>query len=232
MPLKSWHVVPAMRVSSPLHDLPGRKYWRLVRQTGSAEGEVEAHNQIAEYSQLLGDHTTAVSSLKKAAELRQRTGSALQAARQWFALGSYLTYRFRVFRDELAALALARQAAEEAEHVGLLSEILVWEGFTFAMMGKHDEARARVDSSLQLALDNNLPMQAAIAYRVLGDLREFRAALLRKISRDQFARRAVLIGSPCGRSSATRRLQRVEARRGYHIGCAPGGTFRRRTCSG
>ncbi len=43
------------------------------------------------------------------------------------------------------------------------------------MMGKHDEARARVDSSLQLALDNNFPMQAAIAYRVLGDLREFRA---------------------------------------------------------
>ena len=144
------------------------------RATGSTEGEVEAHNQIAEFSQLLGDHTAAVSSLRKAAELRQRTGSALQAARQWFALGSY-SARFRVFRDGLAALALARQAAEEAEHVGLLSEILAWEGFTLAMMGKHDEARARVDSSLQLALDNNLPMQAAIAYRVLGDLREFRA---------------------------------------------------------
>ena len=144
------------------------------RATGSAEGEVEAHNQIAEFSQLLGDHTAAVSSLRKAAELRQRTGSALQAARQWFALASYLTYRFRVFRDGLAALALARQAAEAAEHMGLLSEILAWEGFILAMMGKHDEARARVDSSLQLALDNNLPMQAATAYRVLGDLREFR----------------------------------------------------------
>jgi tetratricopeptide (TPR) repeat protein len=145
------------------------------RETGSTEGEVDAHNQIAEFSQLLGDHTRAVSSLRKAAELRQRTGSALQAARQWFALGSYLTYRFRVFRDGSAALALARQAAEEAEHVGLLSEILASEGWILAMMGKHDEARARVDSSLQLSLDNNLPLQAAIAYRVLGDLREFKA---------------------------------------------------------
>jgi DNA-binding CsgD family transcriptional regulator/tetratricopeptide (TPR) repeat protein len=144
------------------------------RATGSIGDEVEAHNQIAEFSQLLGDHTAAVSSLRKAAELRQQTGPALQAARQWFALASYLTYRFRHFRDGLTALGLARHAAEEAEHVGLLSEIFAWEGFTLGMMGKHDEARARVDSSLELALNNNLPMQAAIAYRVLGDLREFR----------------------------------------------------------
>jgi tetratricopeptide (TPR) repeat protein len=72
------------------------------RATGSAEGEVEAHNQIAEFSQVLGDHTAAVSSRRKAAELRQRTGSALQAARQWFALASYLTCRIRV-RDGFAA---------------------------------------------------------------------------------------------------------------------------------
>src|SRR4029077_4413126 len=93
---------------------------------------------------------------------------ALQAARQWFTLASYLTYRIRV-RDGFAALALAREAAEKAEHVGLLSEIFAFEGYILAMMAKHDEARARVDSSLQLALNNNLPMQAAIAYRVLAD---------------------------------------------------------------
>jgi tetratricopeptide (TPR) repeat protein len=123
----------------------GRLAWEEIpatcRATGLVDGEVEAHNQIAEFSQLLGDHTAAVSSLKKAAELRQRTGPALQAARQWFALASCLTYRFRIFRDGLAALALARQAAEEAEHVGLLSEIFAWEGFILGMMGKHDEAR-------------------------------------------------------------------------------------------
>jgi tetratricopeptide (TPR) repeat protein len=144
------------------------------RATGSAEGEVEAHNQIAEISQLLGDHTVAANSLRKAAELRQRIGSALQAARQWLALASYLTYRIRV-RDGFAALALAREAAEKAEHVGLLSEIFAFEGFILAMMAKHDEARARVNSSLQLALSNGLPMQAAIAYRVLADLRDFKA---------------------------------------------------------
>jgi DNA-binding CsgD family transcriptional regulator/tetratricopeptide (TPR) repeat protein len=144
------------------------------RATGSTEGEVEAHNQLAEFSQLLGDHTAAVSSLRKAAELRQRTGSDLQAARQWFALASYLTSRIRV-RDALAALALAREAAEKAEHVGLRSEIFALEGFVLAMMAKHDEARARVDSSLRLALDNGLPMQAAIAYRLLADLRDFKA---------------------------------------------------------
>jgi DNA-binding NarL/FixJ family response regulator/tetratricopeptide (TPR) repeat protein len=144
------------------------------RATGSAEGEVEAHNQLAEFSQVLGDHTGAVSSLRKAAELRQLTGSALQAARQWLALASYLTYRIRV-RDGLAALTLAREAAEKAEHVGLLSKIFALEGFILAMMARHDEARARVDSSLQLALDNNLPEQAAIAYRLLADLREFKA---------------------------------------------------------
>jgi len=33
--------------------------------TGSTEGEVEAHNQLAEFSQLLGDHTAAVSSLRR-----------------------------------------------------------------------------------------------------------------------------------------------------------------------
>jgi tetratricopeptide (TPR) repeat protein len=72
-------------------------------------------------------------------------------------------------------LALAREAAEKAEHVGLLSEIFALEGFILAMMAKHDEALARVNSSLQLALSNGLPMQAAIAYRVLANLRDFKA---------------------------------------------------------
>jgi DNA-binding CsgD family transcriptional regulator/tetratricopeptide (TPR) repeat protein len=144
------------------------------RATGSTEGEVEAHNQLAEFSQLLGDHTAAVSSLRKAAELRQRTGPDLQAARQWLALASYMTSRIRL-RDALAALGLARDAAEKAEHVGFLSEIFALEGFVLAMMGRHDEARARVDCSLELALNNSLPMQAATAYRFLADLRDFKA---------------------------------------------------------
>ena len=142
------------------------------RATGSAEGEIEARNQIAELSQVLGDHAAALSSLREAAELRQQKGSDLQAARQWFALANYLAHRIRV-REAFAALALAREAAEKARHVGLLSEILAFEGFILAMMGKHDEARARVDSSLQLALTNNLPEQAAIAYHGLGKLRDF-----------------------------------------------------------
>jgi DNA-binding CsgD family transcriptional regulator/tetratricopeptide (TPR) repeat protein len=142
------------------------------RAIGSEEGEIEARNQIAELSQVLGDHAAALSSLREAAELRQRRGSDLQAARQWFALASYLASRIRA-REAFAALALAREAAEQARDVGLLSEILAFEGFIFAMMGKHDEARARVDSSLQLALTNNLPEQAAIAYHGLGKLRDF-----------------------------------------------------------
>jgi DNA-binding CsgD family transcriptional regulator/tetratricopeptide (TPR) repeat protein len=144
------------------------------RATGSAEGEVEAHIQLVEFSQLLGDHAAAISSLRKAAELRQRTGADLPAARQWLALASYLTSRIRL-RDGLAALALARDAAEKAEHVGLLSEISALEGFVLAMMGKHDEAQERVDCSLELALNNGLPMQAATAYRLLADLRDFKA---------------------------------------------------------
>jgi hypothetical protein len=127
--------------------------------TGSAEAEVEAHNQLAEFSQLLGDHTAVISSLRKAAELRQRTGSALQAARQWLALASYLAWRIRL-RDGLAALALARDTAEKAEHVGLLSEIFALEGFVLAMMAKHDEAQVRVDCSLELAL-NKWPSHAS-----------------------------------------------------------------------
>jgi tetratricopeptide (TPR) repeat protein len=113
----------------------GRLAWEEIlatcRVTGSAEGEVEAHNQLAEFSQLLGDHAAAISSLRKAAELRQRTGSALQSARQWLSLASYLTSRIRV-RDAFAALALAREAAEKAENVGLLSQILALEGFVLA----------------------------------------------------------------------------------------------------
>src|SRR5262249_42878946 len=112
--------------------------------------------------------------LRKAAELRQRGGLAFQAARQWFALASYLIYRIRV-RDGLTALALAREAAEKIQQVGLLSEIFALEGFALAMMGKHDDAQVRVDSSLQLALKNGLPMQAATAYRLLADLRDFKA---------------------------------------------------------
>jgi DNA-binding CsgD family transcriptional regulator/tetratricopeptide (TPR) repeat protein len=156
----------------------GRLAWEEIlatsRATGSAEGEVEAHIQLAEFGQLLGDHVAAISSLRKAAELRQRTGSDIQAARQWFALAGYLAFRIRL-RDGLAALALAREAAEKAEHVGLLSEIFALEGFVLAMMGKHDEAQVRVDCSLELALNNGLPMQAATAYRLLADLRDFKA---------------------------------------------------------
>ena len=144
------------------------------RATGSAEGEVEANNQLTEFSQLLGDHAAAISSLRKAAELRQQIGPALQAARQWLVLASYLAGRIRL-RDGLAALAHARDAAEKAQHAGLLSEIFALEGFVLAMMGKHDEARMRVDCSLELALNNGLPMQAATAYRFLADLRDFKA---------------------------------------------------------
>jgi tetratricopeptide (TPR) repeat protein len=155
-----------------------RLAWEEILATcqaiGPAEDEIEAHNQPAELSQLLGDHAAAIGSLRKAAELRQRGGSALQAARQWFALASYLIYRIRV-RDGLTALAFAREAAEKAEHVGLLSESFALEGFALAMMAKHDEAQARVDSSLQLALSNGLPMQAATAYRLLADLRDLKA---------------------------------------------------------
>jgi DNA-binding CsgD family transcriptional regulator len=144
------------------------------RAAGSAEGELEAHIQLAEFSQVLGDHAAAISSLRKAAELSQRTGSDLQAARQRLALASYLASRIRL-RDGLAALALARETAEKADHVGLLSEILSLEGFVLGMMGNHDEARVRVDRSLELALNNGLPMQAATAYRFLADLRDFKA---------------------------------------------------------
>jgi DNA-binding NarL/FixJ family response regulator len=155
-----------------------RVAWEAIlatsRATGSVDDEVEAHNQIAELTQLLGDHAVATASLTAAAEIRQRTGPELAAARQWFALASYLTYRIRP-RDGIAALALARKAVEKAKHVGLLSEILSFEGFILAMMAKHDEAQVRVDSALELALNNNLPMQAATAYRVLADLRDFKA---------------------------------------------------------
>lgn len=144
------------------------------RAVGSAEGEVEAHIKVAEFSHLLGDHAAAISSLRKAAEVGERTGSDLQTARQRLALASYLTSRIRL-RDGLAALGLAREAAERAEHVGLLSEIFGLEGFVLGMMGNHDEARARVDRSLELALNNSLPMQAATAYRFLADLRDFKA---------------------------------------------------------
>jgi DNA-binding CsgD family transcriptional regulator len=136
------------------------------RATGSEEGEIEARNQIAELSQVLGDHAAALSSLREAAELRQRRGSDLQAARQWFALANYLASRIRA-RDAFAALAPAREAAEKARHVGLISEILAFEGFIFSMMGKHDEARARVDSSLQIALTQAVFAEAA---RCHGDL--------------------------------------------------------------
>jgi tetratricopeptide (TPR) repeat protein len=81
------------------------------RSKGSAEGEIEAHNQLAELSQLLGDHAAAISSLRNAAQIRQRIGSALEAARQWLALASFLAWRIRL-RDALAALAYALDAAE------------------------------------------------------------------------------------------------------------------------
>jgi len=42
MPLKRWRAVPVMRVTLTPHDLPGKRYWRRVRATGSTEGEVEA----------------------------------------------------------------------------------------------------------------------------------------------------------------------------------------------
>jgi hypothetical protein len=47
-----------------------------------------------------------------------------------------LTSRIRV-RDAFAALAVARQAAEKAEHVGLPSEVFALEGFVLGMMAKH-----------------------------------------------------------------------------------------------
>jgi DNA-binding CsgD family transcriptional regulator/tetratricopeptide (TPR) repeat protein len=144
------------------------------RAIGLAEGEIEAHNQVAEFSQLIRDYPTAICSLRKAAELRQQTGSAHQAARQWLTLASFLAWRLRL-RDALVALAHGRDSAEKAEDIASLSEICALEGNVLAMMGKHNEAQARVDHSLEMALSHSLPMQAATAYRLLGDLREFKA---------------------------------------------------------
>ena len=42
-------------------------------------------------------------------------------------------------------------------------------------MGKHDEAQAQVDCSLELALNYGLPMQVATAYRFLAELWDLKA---------------------------------------------------------
>jgi hypothetical protein len=54
MPLKRWHAVPVTRVSSPLHDLPGRKYWRLVGQLDRQKARSKRTTKLRNLANCLG----------------------------------------------------------------------------------------------------------------------------------------------------------------------------------
>src|SRR5947209_14369341 len=131
---------------------------------GAVDRQLEAHNQLAELAPLVADPASATGHLRAAAELAEQHCSPLEAARQWFALANHLGFRLRV-TEAAAAIERAHAAVEQAGSPALLNEALGSEGLLLALRGKREEAHARVNAALELALRHNLPNQVAGAYR-------------------------------------------------------------------
>jgi len=113
----------------------GRVAWEEIlatcRVTGSAEGELEAHNQLAKFSQLLGDHAAAISSLRKAAELSQQTGPASSNCSPAACAGRLFSFPHSTSGWD-RRIGAGPQASEKVKHLGLLSEIYALEGYALA----------------------------------------------------------------------------------------------------
>jgi DNA-binding CsgD family transcriptional regulator len=63
--------------------------------------------------------------------------------------------------------------AETSQSAALLSEVRGWDGLVSAMAGDHKSATALIEESLRLALENDLPEQAALAYRRRANIAEY-----------------------------------------------------------
>lgn len=141
----------------------------FARDTGHIELQVEAHGQLA---RLAVDTVEAAGQFRAAAELAESRLAGSQAVRPMLEYVDHLASRVRI---GLAGKVLERavRLAEASGEAALVSEVRGWQGLLAAMGGRHDEARRHVEESLRIALESDLPEEAALAYRRRANIAEY-----------------------------------------------------------
>lgn len=108
----------------------------------------------------------------KSAELFNQLGEIGEAAAELVAAATTLAYALHLAPAEEAA-SHAMATAKAAGKPDLESEAAIVRGFCLGMRGESAAARVQVEAALDLALGASLTAQAADAYRILGNVREY-----------------------------------------------------------
>ncbi len=155
------------------HDLAGRALLEILEMAGGdARATMETQQQLADVALLDENFASARRHLEAAAAAAELTGESDLAARAWFSFSMFLADQARA-REALTALHRARQLAGDDADPALVSELLGYEGLLHAMTGKAQAARELGEQSLALAMEHQLPRQAAIAYRRMANICEY-----------------------------------------------------------
>jgi DNA-binding CsgD family transcriptional regulator len=130
---------------------------------------IEALGRLA---RLQDDPVRTTAMLREAADLAESHLPPERAVRPLLDYADTLSTRVRI-RLAHDVVERAARLAEMAGQPALLSEVRGWRGLVAAMAGQHAAAETHISASLQIAIDHDLPEQAALAYRRRANIAEY-----------------------------------------------------------
>ncbi len=133
---------------------------------------LEANRRLAELASHSHDRVEKRQRLQEAARLSSMLKDPLQEAKDWYSYGGFLLDNVRVQEAEKAT-DRALEAAALSKNPAIEVEILASNALCHAMQGNASEAFSRIEKSITIAIDNELPEQLAIAYRRKANIHEY-----------------------------------------------------------
>ncbi len=165
------------RCARNVNDLANcRIAWEELLEMASKDGDLrtclEANRRLAELASEKPDRLEMRQRLQEAARLSSSLGEPQEEAKNWYAYAGFLLDTLRL-ADATNASGRALEAAERSGDRALQVEILALNALSYAMRGNADEAYSRIEKSVTLAIDSELPEQIAIAYRRMANINEY-----------------------------------------------------------
>lgn len=143
-----------------------------ARTQDDIPGQIEAHQQLAEWAGKQGSRSLVRDRLKAAAELATLSGDYDMEARHWFEYGGFLMIHVRL-QAANAAFEKAYQATFKGGDIALRIEVMATRALGQAMVGKSDLAFTWIDEALNLAIARELPEQVTYVYRRMANVNEY-----------------------------------------------------------
>lgn len=143
-----------------------------ARTQNDVSGQIEAHQQLAEWAGKRGSRRQVRDQLEAAAQLSVQLNDSDREARHWFEYGGFLVTQLKL---QLAneAFENAHDAAGRGSDVAQRIEIMATRALGQAMIGNSELAFAWIDQALNEAIENELPEQVSYVYRRMANVNEY-----------------------------------------------------------